>query len=64
VGVSALWLTGWTRLSDARRGRRRASWQARNGSYGHGGRPIETMALRAEVTALLRESRELLLQIE
>lgn len=32
----------------------------RNGDYRHGGRTIETMALRAEISALVRESRELL----
>ena len=35
----------------------------RNGNYRHGGRTIETMALRAEISALVRESRELMAQI-
>jgi hypothetical protein len=35
-----------------------------NGNYKHGGRTIETMALRAEIRDLVRESRELLASIE
>lgn len=36
----------------------------RNGNYRHGGRTIETMALRAEIRGLVRESRELMARIE
>jgi hypothetical protein len=36
----------------------------RNGNYRHGGRTIEAMSLRAEINALVRESRELLSRIE
>lgn len=35
-----------------------------NGNYKHGGRTIETMALRAEIRDLVRESQELLERIE
>ena len=35
----------------------------RNGNYRHGGRTIETMALRAEIHDLVRESRKLLATI-
>lgn len=36
----------------------------RNGNYRHGGRTIETIALKAEIRDLVRESRELLKQID
>jgi len=36
----------------------------RNGNYRHGGRTIETMALRAEIRDLVRESLELMARIE
>lgn len=36
----------------------------RNGNYRHGGRTIETMALRAGIRDLVRESRELMARIE
>lgn len=36
---------------------------SRNGNYRHGGRTIETMALRAEINQIMRESRELLLRL-
>jgi hypothetical protein len=55
-------VTGWSvcRMHGAGGG---APPGRRNGNYRHGGRTIETMALRAEIRDLVRESRELLEQI-